>query len=229
MTKEENGITIISLVVTLIVMLIIFGITFVSGTVLLEQSKKTKIETQLYLIKARAETLVEQYQFDGDLKHLLSFSKLESQNSNPVAYNYARENNVSYTSSDGTVFTTVTTDQFKADILKIYGLDIASAPIIENIEGAETETYGKYLFVKWGVNECLSQGIIKESDAINQNALKNAVINDKNGENKYAIVVYDIEEGILENVAYSIGFRNQNGQIEYTLEDIAAIDIEEED
>lgn len=225
MTKEEKGITIISLVVTLIVMLIIFGVTFVTGTALLEQSKITKIETQLYLIKARAETLVEQYQFDGNFKNLLSFSTLESQNKNPIAYNYGRENNVFYTSGSKT-FVTTTTTQFKNDVLKIYGLDIANAPLIE--EGTP-QTYGKYLFVKWGLDECVSQGVIKESDATDQKTLKSAVINDKNGEKKYAIVVYDIEEGSVESIAYSVGVRNQNGKIEYTLDEIAAIDIEEDE
>ena len=224
MTKEEKGITIISLVVTLIVMLIIFGITFVTGTALLDQSKITKIEMQLHLIKARAETLAEQYEFDGDLKHLLSFSKLESQNKNPIAYNYGRENAISY-SKGGRSFTANTTTQFKNDITKIYGVKLDTAPVVP----PEGTTYGKYLFVKWGLDECVSQGIIKESDATNARDLKNAVINDKNGENKYVIVVYDIEEGDVESISYSVGVRNRNGDIEYTLDDIAAIDIDEDE
>lgn len=224
MTKEEKGITIITLVITLIVMLIIFGITFVTGTALLDQSKITKIETQLYLVKARAEILAEQYEFDGDLKNLLSFSKLESQNKNPIAYNYGRENAISYYTG-GKTYTANTTTQFKKDITKIYGVKLDTAPVVP----PEGTVYGKYLFVKWGLDECISQGIIKESDATNPRDLKNAVINDKNGEKKYAIVVYDIEVGSVESISYSVGVRNKNGQIEYTLTDIAAIDIEEDE
>ena len=67
MTKDKKGITLVSLVITIIVMLIIFGVTLVSSTVLLNNAKLTKIETSLYLVKATADSLVEQYTFDENL------------------------------------------------------------------------------------------------------------------------------------------------------------------
>lgn len=237
MTKDKKGITLVSLVITIIVMLILLGITLISGTTLLDNSRLTKLEVQLYLVKARAETLVEQYNFDENLKSLLSFSQLEQKNYSPIAYN-AGTIELSYINSEGNSFNASSTDKdFKNAILRIYGFNIDSQESVKNSAygssktlDEESKTVGKYLFVKWGLQECVSQGVIKLENDQNpgnkKKSEKNAIIDD---ETKFAIVVYNLEDGTVDNVAYSLGYRNSNGVVKYTLEDMMTDDVDEDD
>lgn len=65
MLKNNKGITLTILVVTVIVMIIILAITISTGDELLRNTQKNRIKSNMYLIKARAETLLEDYLFDG--------------------------------------------------------------------------------------------------------------------------------------------------------------------
>ena len=65
MLKNKNGVTLVVLILSVIIMLIIFGVTVTSGTDLLENADKNRLKSNLYLVKARAETLLEDYLFDG--------------------------------------------------------------------------------------------------------------------------------------------------------------------
>lgn len=67
MFKQNRGITLVSLVVTVIVMIILIGVTIESGTELIISSKFKTIETNMMLIQSRAEVLYEKYTFDGTL------------------------------------------------------------------------------------------------------------------------------------------------------------------
>ena len=65
MLKNKKGMTLTALIITLFVIIIIVGITISSSTDIIKNSSKSSIQTNLYLIKARAETLLEDYLFDG--------------------------------------------------------------------------------------------------------------------------------------------------------------------
>ena len=65
MLKNKNGVTLTALIITLFVIIIIVGITISASTDIIKNSSKSSIQTNLYLIKARAETLLEDYLFDG--------------------------------------------------------------------------------------------------------------------------------------------------------------------
>ncbi len=70
MVKNNKGITIITLVVTIIVMLILASVTIVTTTDLLHSSRMKNYITIMHLIKVEAEKAYEEYQFDNDEKHL---------------------------------------------------------------------------------------------------------------------------------------------------------------
>lgn len=245
MTKDKKGITLVSLVVTLIVMLIIFSVTLISATVILDNSKLTKIETTLYMAKARAEVLLEQYMFDGNVKPLIYFSTKVEKKLNPIGY-YCNTDSSGKIIESTTKFSCTETRVNKISNYKeTYTIQLISNTSFTNkiksiysnyneqmekikydtngvpVTGADgttivKEKVGRYLFVKWGVEECLSQGIYKN----NSNGTKNndAIVN----ENDYIIVVYDLASGNV-SVAYSKGYRSDN-KILYTLDSMLKID-----
>ena len=57
--KEQNGITLIALVITVIVLLIIGGISITGGTDLINTAKAETIETNMLTIKAKAKEYIE--------------------------------------------------------------------------------------------------------------------------------------------------------------------------
>lgn len=65
MLKEKKGVTLISLVITIVVMLIILGITVFTADDLLRKTDIRKFQTNLYLVEARAKTMLNNYLFDG--------------------------------------------------------------------------------------------------------------------------------------------------------------------
>lgn len=65
MLKNTKGVTLIALAITIVVMLIILGITINTADDLIRESDETKFQTTMYLVKARAETLFDDYLFDG--------------------------------------------------------------------------------------------------------------------------------------------------------------------
>ena len=64
--KNNKGVTLTILVITIILMFILFGITFSSATDLLKNSQKNKMKTMLYMVKSRAEILLDDYLFEHD-------------------------------------------------------------------------------------------------------------------------------------------------------------------
>ena len=78
----------------------------------------------------------------------------------------------------------------------------------------------RYLFVKWGVDECVSQGVYKK---VNSGEIDNdAIVNEED----YIIICYDLKSGYVSS-AYSKGYRRDN-KLYYTLESLRNIDKPEE-
>lgn len=265
MTKDKKGITLVSLVVTVIVMIIIFSVTIISATVLLDNTKLTNIQVGLYMARARAETLFEQYMFDKEKLSLVYFPGKRAQKDNGDIkevftvgyYGYADEGNRhhSLTGVFSAPVTLVNKNQNEKKRLKYqYTLTeyddeerrnnsrnskfinmlkkiypnyhkYYEAPVYDETTGeyqrdaagnTVMEKVPKYVFVKWGPDECISQGIYKQTTSGEID--KDAIVNDED----YIIVCYDLETGYV-SVAYSKGYRRDN-KIYYTLESLKNMD-----
>lgn len=75
MLKGKKGVTLVLLVVAIILMLIIFGVTISAGTDLIKNSEKNRLMTNLYLIRSKAATLLEDYLFDKTDESLENLGK----------------------------------------------------------------------------------------------------------------------------------------------------------
>ncbi len=76
-TKENNGITIIALVITVIVMIIIAGISINEGTKIIRQAKIQTLETDMLAMKAKAKAYAEE--IDAGIWAISDVSKKETQ------------------------------------------------------------------------------------------------------------------------------------------------------
>lgn len=261
MTKDKKGITLVSLVVTVIVMIIIFSVTIISATVLLDNTKLTNIQVGLYMARSRAETLFEQYMFDKDKLSLVYFPGKRPQNDNGDIkevftvgyYGYADEGNRphSLTGIFSAPVTLVNKNQNEKKRLK-YQYTLTEYDDVERENNSRNskfinmlkkiypdyheyyeipeydETTGqykmgpdgnplmekvpRYLFVQWGPEECVSQGVYKKT--ISGEIDKDAIVNDTD----YIIVCYDLKSGYV-SVAYSKGYKKDN-KLYYTLESL---------
>lgn len=61
--RKENGITLIALTITIIVIIILAGIVSYSGSQLIKESKLQTIKTEMLLIKGKAETIKDKANF----------------------------------------------------------------------------------------------------------------------------------------------------------------------
>ena len=68
--KNRKGITVAVLVITFLVMAALFSITFTTSMRLLKTSQKKKMKTMLYMVKSRAEILLDEYLFENEGKDL---------------------------------------------------------------------------------------------------------------------------------------------------------------
>jgi len=62
--NNSNGITLVALIVTIIVLLIILSITIISADDLIGEVQNNRLKSVMYLVKARAESVWEDYLFD---------------------------------------------------------------------------------------------------------------------------------------------------------------------
>ena len=76
--SNKNGITLISLIVTIIVLLILAGITITEGKLLIKKAKIESIMTNMITIKSKAKVLVEEA--NGKVWALADNSKIEELN-----------------------------------------------------------------------------------------------------------------------------------------------------
>ena len=75
---NEKGITLISLVLTIIILLIIAGITINVGTKTIKQTELEELKTNMLLIEAKAKEYVENANFKLGIKEEEKASKVES-------------------------------------------------------------------------------------------------------------------------------------------------------
>lgn len=83
--KNNKGITLVALIITIIVMSIIIGITVSSGGGLLQKSKMTDYIGYMKLVKARADVKIEDDIFEGKTIEGLTYSFGESAVTNEIA------------------------------------------------------------------------------------------------------------------------------------------------
>ena len=65
MIKNQKGVTLSALVITIIVLVILAGVTIGATTDLMSDSKVKTYITNMLLVQAKAESLYEKYQFEG--------------------------------------------------------------------------------------------------------------------------------------------------------------------
>lgn len=68
--KNEKGITLVALIITIIVMLILAGVTIRFGTDAVKKANLEDIKTEMISIKTRAKIIAEQYNFK-DIENLV--------------------------------------------------------------------------------------------------------------------------------------------------------------
>ena len=61
--KENRGVTLLALVITIVVMIIIAGIAVYTGTDTIKKAKLEELKTNMLLIEAKAKGLVEEVNF----------------------------------------------------------------------------------------------------------------------------------------------------------------------
>lgn len=66
MNKGQKGITIVSLVITIVVLIIIASITVYTGSGVIKQATLQTINTNMMLIQAKTKTIAEQAKFNND-------------------------------------------------------------------------------------------------------------------------------------------------------------------
>lgn len=71
--KEQKGITLVALIITIIVMIILAAVTIHFGTNLLDKSKKEDLKTTMLLIQSKAKIIKEKKEF-GDIEELTGVS-----------------------------------------------------------------------------------------------------------------------------------------------------------
>ncbi len=71
--KRENGITIIALIITIVVMLILLGVGLHFGSDAMDKAKLEDIKTDMISIKTKAKIIAEQYNFK-DIENLVGTS-----------------------------------------------------------------------------------------------------------------------------------------------------------
>ena len=64
-TKNNKGITLVALIITIIVMLIIAGITIYGGSQVIKQAKTDDVKTNMLLLQAEVKNFVEQAKFEN--------------------------------------------------------------------------------------------------------------------------------------------------------------------
>ncbi len=73
--KKENGITIMTLIITIIVLLILAGVGITAGTNIMKDMELKNVKTNLLLIQAKVKTIYEKHNFD-DINNPLVGTKI---------------------------------------------------------------------------------------------------------------------------------------------------------
>ena len=102
--KNKKGITIIALVITVVIMLILVGVTIKVGTKSIDESEKEDIITNMISIKTRAKIVKDQFNFK-DISSLVGTkftddTKYEKTNLNPAIPEEQKNNCYIWTQED---------------------------------------------------------------------------------------------------------------------------------
>ena len=102
--KNKKGITIIALVITVVIMLILVGVTVKVGTMSIDESEKEDIITNMISIKTRAKIVKDQFNFK-DISSLVGTkftddTKYEKTNLNPAIPEEQKNNCYIWTQED---------------------------------------------------------------------------------------------------------------------------------
>lgn len=81
--KNNNGITLTTLIITIIVLIILAGVTITIGYDVVEKAKLENIKTNMLLIQAQTKTALEEYNFSKDETKLIG-TKLSDSDTNIV-------------------------------------------------------------------------------------------------------------------------------------------------
>ena len=65
MMKSQNGLTLVSLIITVVIMTILLTVTVNTSTSLITNSKLRSLVTTMYLVQAKLDILYEKYEFDN--------------------------------------------------------------------------------------------------------------------------------------------------------------------
>jgi Tfp pilus assembly protein PilE len=144
MFKNNKGVTLIILAITLVIMLIIFGITLSSADDLLRNTQKNKLKTNLLLIQARASSLLEDYLFVTTIDY----------SSSTITYDTYQNDKTNIEQYLGGSF--IVKNKFQT--VKSLGF-----------ESSNTTFSGKYIYCEWTLETLKKQGIstdnIKNEDS----------------------------------------------------------------
>ena len=71
MQRNDKGITMLVLVITIVILVILTGVSINTGYSVLRDIRVGRIISNMVLVKAKVETIYEEYQFSGDEKDLV--------------------------------------------------------------------------------------------------------------------------------------------------------------
>ena len=133
--KNRSGVTLTILVVTIIVMIILFRITYSTSLDLLKNSQKNKMKTMLYMVQSRAEILLDDFLFQNEGKYTIEEGEIVptlKENEQPNTINYSLLGGTRITSAEDTKLTKVGVDSigsgivycaWNKDVLEHQGID----------------------------------------------------------------------------------------------------------
>ena len=99
MLKNSKGITLVALIITIIIMLILVGVSIQFGTKAIDKARLEDIKTNMLSIKTKAKTIEEKYSF-GDIDSLVGIelvdktvlnSNLQSELQDKTVYKWDQE------------------------------------------------------------------------------------------------------------------------------------------
>jgi len=133
--KKENGITIVALVITVILMLILAGVAINYGTDSINKANLEDIKTNMISIKTRAKIVAEQYNFK-DIENLVGTQITDEEAQKLGITNSEQVRKWSTTDLNTQGLTTIEGDKY----VVYYNLENPSSSEVYYLEGYE----GKY-------------------------------------------------------------------------------------
>lgn len=171
-TKDNKGITLIALIVTIIVMLILASVTTYTGIDAYKNSQVTKFVTQMQLLQAKVDDLVETKTTE-ELNNMGLLSVTTSQETNAIVNAFKQEE---ITTADTNKYKVFTSDK----ILEILDVEDVDSNIIVNFETREivsatgVEYEGKTYYTQYKLPG--GQTIINNSNENTSRTLQNFII-----------------------------------------------------